>query len=83
MTIRYQIWLKGWLHDEATVEVPDHDDRLSFEDNVEFREKLLVLEEGKIFTLYRKKIAKSDDRVQICWMLPSKVHTMPLEEDNV
>lgn len=82
MTVRYQIWLKGWLHNEVTVEIPEHDDRLSFSENVEYREQLLALEERKLFTLYQRKMAKADGRVQVCYLLPSRIGNFMVDDEN-
>ena len=83
MTVIYQIWLRGWLHNELMIEIPEHDDRLSFEDNVKYRIGLLELEDQKVFNLYQKKIEKADGRVQICRILPSKLHTLPEGEEAI
>jgi hypothetical protein len=79
MTVVYQIWLKGWLHNELPVEIPEHDPRLSFEDNVKYRIELLNLEDRKVIAIYQKKIEKVEGRVQIFRRLMSRTHTLPEE----
>lgn len=80
MDIRIELYLKGWLFQYETVAAYDHDDRLSFQNNVELREYIVKIATEKMRILYSKQIEKSEGRYEIFVVFPSRPNPI-LDED--
>lgn len=84
MDFKIELWLKGYMFCSELLEIPEHDDRMVWQEQVEYRESLIEAAKIKMRSLYHGQISKCHGVYQIFIMVPSKVELQfhDYETDN-
>jgi len=80
MDIKIELQLRGYLFVAETITIPEHDDRMKWPEQIEYRESLIRAAVIKLKSLYHPQIDKCRGIYQIYVRVPSKVEFVPDEE---
>ncbi len=82
MECELELWLKGYLFSSTPIQLPDHDDRMTGEENQEIREAIVRAQVMRIKALYHPQIDRCQRNYQISIRYPSKLNGLPISDDE-
>lgn len=82
MDFKIELWLKGYMFCSEALEIPEHDDRMVWQEQIEYRESLIDAAKIKMRALYNSQIAKCRGLFQIYIIAPSKIECQPFEYET-
>lgn len=84
MDFKIELRLRGYMFCCELLDLPEHDDRMVWQEQVEYRESLIEAAKIKMRSLYHGQIVKCQGLFQIYIIAPSKVELQihDYETDN-
>lgn len=73
MDFKIELWLRGYMFCCEVLEIPEHDDRMVWQEQIEYRESLIEAAKIKMRSLYHGQIVKCHGLFEIYIVAPSKV----------
>lgn len=73
MDFKIELWLKGYMFCSELLEIPEHDDRMVWQEQIEYRESLIDSATIRIRSVYNRQIVKCQGIFQIYIIVPSKI----------